>query len=85
MDRKAGVKRNPDRLQIFEASRRGLPTGIALPEKDWPILLAAMEASATPLVTGDVRHFGAYFGKRVEGVLIVTPAEYLRGQRMLKS
>ena len=65
-------------LQIFDARERELPPGMRLPEKDRPILLAAMEAQATHLVTGDVRHFGFYFGKRVQGVLIVTPAEYLK-------
>jgi len=35
-----------------------------------------MEAQATHLITGDVRHFGPYFGKTIEGILIVTPAQY---------
>jgi predicted nucleic acid-binding protein len=65
-------------LQVFDARERELPTGIALPEKDAPILLAAIEAQATHLITGDLRHFGAYFGKSLEGVLILTPAEYLK-------
>ena len=65
-------------LQVFDTQERELPSGIILPEKDAPILLAAMEAQATHLVTGDVRHFGAYFGKTVQGVLVVTPAEYLQ-------
>ncbi len=68
------------RLQIFEATAHDLPTGITLPEKDRPILLAAIEARATHLVTGDLRHFGPYFGKSVRGVLVVTPAEYLKGR-----
>jgi hypothetical protein len=37
-----------------------------------------MEAQATHLLTGDVRHFGPYFGKTVQGVLVVTAAEYLK-------
>jgi uncharacterized protein len=65
-------------LQVFDARERELPTGITLPEKYAPILLAAMEAQATHLVTGDVRHFGPYFGKTLQGVLVVTPAEYLK-------
>ena len=51
---------------------------IALPDKDRPILLAAITARATHLVTGDMQHFGPYYGQRIEGVLIVPPAEYLR-------
>ncbi len=51
---------------------------IALPDKDRPILLAAITARATHLVTGDFQHFGPYYGQRIEGALIVPPAEYLR-------
>ena len=36
-----------------------------LPEKDLPILRAAVAADATHLVTGDRRHFGALFGEEV--------------------
>jgi predicted nucleic acid-binding protein len=74
------LARLTDMLEVFDAGERELPVGIALPEKDWPILLAAIQARATHLVTGDVRHFGAYFGKRVEGVQVVTPAGYLTGR-----
>ena len=49
-----------------------------LPEKDHPILLAAIHAKATHLLTGDKKHFGPYYGQTVEGVLILPPAEYLR-------
>ncbi|HUL34808.1 MAG TPA: hypothetical protein VL128_13055 [Candidatus Eisenbacteria bacterium] len=49
-----------------------------MPEKDRPILAAAIAARAMHLITGDGRHFGAYFGKRVSGVVVMTPAEYLR-------
>jgi uncharacterized protein len=66
-----------ERLQFFEAPQRELPRGISLPEKDVPILLAAIEARATHLLTG-VRDFGQYFGKTIQGVLIVLPGEYLR-------
>ena len=58
-----------------------LPPGVQLAEKDAPILLAAIEARATHLLTGDVRDFGRYFGKRLGGVLVLTPGEYLRGRQ----
>jgi hypothetical protein len=64
-------------LHLFDASRRKLPRGISLPEKDVPILLAAIEAQATHLLTGDVRHFGPYLGKKIEGIAIVLPRMYL--------
>jgi hypothetical protein len=57
-----------------------MPRGISLPEKDVPIIFAAMEAHATHLLTGDVRHFGPYLGKKIEGVAIVLPGEYLRAR-----
>lgn len=51
---------------------------IELPEKDWPILGGAVASGATHLITGDQRHFGQYFGRRILGVWILRPAEYLR-------
>jgi len=65
-------------VQFFGATLRQLPAGVSLPEKDRPILLGAMEAQATHLITGDVRHFGMFFGKTIEGILIMTPAQYLK-------
>lgn len=50
---------------------------IQLPDKDQPILLAAMAGGATHLLTGDLKHFGPYFDKHVGGVLIIPPARYL--------
>jgi len=65
-------------LELFDAVSERLPEGISLPQKDQPILLAAMAARATHLLTGDVRHFGAYFGTRIAGILILAPGDYLR-------
>ena len=50
---------------------------VKLPEKVQPILLAAISAGATHLLTGDFRHFGPYYGERIEGVLILPPGDYL--------
>lgn len=69
----------PVRL-VGEAPDRPLPEGVRLPEKDRPILQAAIEAGATHLLTGDVTHFGPYYGRNVGGVRIQTPADYLRGR-----
>ena len=68
-------------LHLFEAGLRPLPRGIVLPEKDVPILLAAIEAEATHLLTGDVRHFRAYFGRKLAGITIMPPGEYLRERK----
>jgi uncharacterized protein len=54
---------------------------IELAEKDRPILVMAVAARATHLLTGDVRHFGRYYGQIVAGVHILPPAAYLRGRR----
>jgi uncharacterized protein len=68
------------RLELIDAVEpfTTLVDEISLAEKDRPILLAAVAARATHLVTGDLRHFGSFFGKSVRGILIVTPAGYLK-------
>jgi len=66
------------RLRLFDAIPRELPREVSLPEKDVPILLAAIEAKATHLITGDIRHFGPYLGRTIEGILVVTPSDYLK-------
>ena len=48
-----------------------------LADKDRPVLLAAIGVGATHLLTGDFRHFGPYYGKRIEGVLVLLPGGYL--------
>jgi uncharacterized protein len=68
-------------LHLFDAAAGKIPREISLPEKDVPIMLAAIEAHTTHLLTGDVRHFGRYFGKRIGGILIMLPAAYLRSRR----
>ena len=65
-------------MEFFDPIPRDLPRDLALPDKDVPILLAAMAARATHLITGDFHHFGRYFGKTIEGVLVSSPADYLR-------
>lgn len=67
-------------LQFFDAVDRSLPRGIVLAEKDIPILLAAIEAKADYLLTGDFRHFGSYFGKRIEEAVVISPGQYLKRQ-----
>jgi predicted nucleic acid-binding protein len=48
-----------------------------LPEKDIPILRAAVAARCTHLITGDRQHFGHLFGTMVAGLLVLRPADYL--------
>lgn len=44
-----------------------------LPEKDRPVLYAAMQLKCRALVTGDRTHFGAAYGKSYGGVTIHSP------------
>jgi uncharacterized protein len=77
-DQRRRLSRLAEKIRLFDAAQSDLPRGISLPEKDVPILLAAIACRCTHLLTGDVRHFGTYFGKKIEGVAIVLPGEYLR-------
>ncbi len=72
------LDRLSDSLKLFDSTSSVLPLGVNLPEKDIPILLAALEAHCTHLITGDLRHFGPYFGKKLSGILVLPPADYLR-------
>jgi len=53
-----------------------LPASIRLDSKDRPILLAAIHGKADFLLTGDARHFEHLYGKRIESVLVLRPAQY---------
>jgi predicted nucleic acid-binding protein len=65
-------------LEIVDEPRaRRLPSFVTLPAKDLPILLAAIDAAADYLVTGDKEHFGKYFARSIEGVRILRPRDYL--------
>lgn len=68
-----------DELEVVAEPPPGsLPEGLDLPEKDRPILRAALQSEATHLVTGDHTHFGPWFGNTVAGVRVVRPAQVLR-------
>lgn len=54
-----------------------LPCPIELPEKDKPVLMAAISAKAEHLITDDVTHFGKYFGHKVMGVKIIMARDYI--------
>ena len=49
-----------------------------LPEKDRPVLLAAMAMQCDVLLTGDRTHFGAGYGKTFAGVMVYAPAQLAR-------
>jgi predicted nucleic acid-binding protein len=80
------VAKTPDSLPVLEAMtarikigglRAGgmpLPETMVLPEKDRPVLAAAIHHRCDILVTGDRTHFGALYGKTIRGVTVMSPA-----------
>lgn len=67
---------------VVEAPEQlALPPNVFLIEKDRPILLAALNARATHLLTGDTTHFGALLGSRIGSLEILTPAANLARRR----
>jgi predicted nucleic acid-binding protein len=70
-------------MEVLAASPGDPPIAIPieLAEKDRPILALAVAARTTHLLTGDVRHFGRFYGQTVVGVHILLPAACLRARR----
>jgi predicted nucleic acid-binding protein len=62
-------------IQPFATHPAALDSGIRLAEKDRPVLAAAIKANCRLLITGDAAHFGALYGKTVQGVLILSPRQ----------
>jgi len=50
-----------------------LEAELPLPEKDRPVLAAAIRHGCAALVTGDRTHFGRLYGKTLRGVAIHSP------------
>lgn len=48
---------------------------LPLPEKDQPVLAAAIRGGCDALVTGDRTHFGPWFGTVFDGVAVYSPTE----------
>ena len=63
------------RLTIIPAQPLGdaIDALTVLPQKDRPVLAAAIRARCDALMTGDVAHFGRLLGKSVQGVTIHSP------------
>ncbi|MFH2219776.1 MAG: PIN domain-containing protein [Pseudomonadota bacterium] len=64
---------------VLEADPR-IACPINLPSKDSPVLMAAISARADYLITGDMTHFGKYFGKTVSGVKICRARDYFQSK-----
>jgi len=61
---------------VDEAPNRLIPAGVELPEKDRPVLAAAIAGRANYLLTGDT-HFRPWFGRVIGGTTIMRPGDYL--------
>lgn len=80
-ERRARLRSLVAKMTLLEAPPgAALPAGVELVPKDVPILLAAIEAGASHLLTGDRRHFGHLYGKSVSSVRILMPAAYLQSR-----
>jgi Predicted nucleic acid-binding protein, contains PIN domain len=66
--KKVSPCREPSPATVAWAVAQGQP-------KDAPILAAAVEAHCHVLVTGDRTHFGALFGKRLRGTVVMLPVD----------
>ena len=66
-----------EEVKVVADAPSGVLEGVALRDKDVPILAAAIAAKATHLITGDRRDFGAHYGETIGGVLIMRPRDYL--------
>jgi len=75
----ARLRRLMQRVEVLPGAppEQALPPGISLRAKDMPILSAAIASGATHLITGDLRDFRPLFGKRIGGVLVLRPRDYL--------
>jgi uncharacterized protein len=64
-----------ERVRVAGYRPLPLPPDLAvlLPEKDQPVLAAAIRLGCDALVTGDRTHFGALYGTSVQGVTIHSP------------
>ena len=50
---------------------------LGLPDKDLPILEAAVSTQCSVLLTGDITHFGHLLGVEIEGVNVLTASMFL--------
>lgn len=59
-------------LEIEKAHPADMPASLPerLPEKDRPVLAAAIRLRCDALVTGDRKHFGSLYGKKIQGVTV---------------
>ena len=62
------------RIGPIHAPDPAFEDALPLPEKDRPVLAAAIRHRCEALVTGDRAHFGSLYGKTIHGVTIYSPS-----------
>ncbi len=68
-----------ERISIAAVVRdAALEAALPLPEKDRPVLAAAIRSACAVLVTGDKTHFGALYGTSIHGVTIHSPRSLVK-------
>jgi uncharacterized protein len=60
-------------LASFQGDDDSIESQLPLPEKDRPVLAAAIRHGCEALVTGDKSHFGSLYGKTIHDVAIHSP------------
>ena len=76
--RPSATERLSDMAGEVEVSPAATPADdYGLPDKDRPILEAAIGAGCTILLTGDVSHFGHLIGAEAGGVKVMTVSMFL--------
>jgi predicted nucleic acid-binding protein len=61
------------KVAAIQPMNAALSATMPLPEKDRPVLAAAIRIGCDALVTGDKMHFGAFYGKKLGAVTIYSP------------
>lgn len=69
-DQAAALGKFLSRVKVVPEADPEISCPLDLPPKDRPVFMAAVQARADYLVTGDLIHFGSYFGKSILGVTI---------------
>ena len=60
-------------VALFQTTQLPADAFKLLPDKDRPVLAAAIRLGCDALVTGDRTHFGALYGRTIVGVTIHSP------------
>ena len=69
----------------IHAPDSALEDGLPLPEKDRPVLAAAIRHGCEALVTGDRAHFGRLYGKAIQTIVPVSSCRVAEATKLLEN